>query len=554
MDFALNKLNAYIVVFLIWAGIYLPGLGTLDINFNEGRRIMPAVGMIDTGNWRTPSLAGNEYFKKPPMINWLIAGSFLACGDRSEFAARLPAALFMLAFVSTLVLMSSELLSLKARFMGAILFMTAYGSFDNGRQIEIDSIYAAITGIATVCWLNLWTAADFSRLRLWLITALIIGFGLLVKGPLILLFFYAVVLSVVISERRSKELLRYEHFAGIAIMCMIFFSWAFLINAPKTHSEQMATTWLNEIVLRFTAEDVNLLLWIKRVLGAVMGYLPWLVLIPFLWIPGWVANLGERNIRIFKACRLALILSFAVVNLMPGTKARYSFPLFCLAFTLLGWLVSVQPSMPAIAEKAWRRILLFLLTAVAAVSAIAVALIFVVNSVPGAFPPRLGEFLNSFASTETRSGIFFGAMLVCLVAYSVYRERKLVCGYEKLVLASGVAVAAVVVFHASFVLPAVEKRFSKNTSETGKLLSDKISGNVLYSYQIECEPFLFYVKPRVEFLVKPGQLGAGVKYLLSRDELLAELSENNNILESRNPREILAFKRGKANYRLLELD
>ncbi|HCE46636.1 MAG TPA: hypothetical protein DET40_24070 [Lentisphaeria bacterium] len=553
MDFKLNKLNAWIIVLILWAGIYLPGLGTRDIDFNEGRRIMPAVGMIDTGNWRTPSLAGVEYFKKPPMINWLIAGSFVACGERSTFTARLPSALFMLAFVSTLVLMSSQLLPLKGRFMGAILFMTAYSSMENGRQIEVDCIYACVTGIATICWLNLWTASDFSRLRLWLITALIIGFGLLLKGPLIMLFFYAVVLSVAISEKRTRELLRYEHFAGIAIMCLIFFSWAFLVNAPKTQSEHMTTTWFNEIAVRFTSEKTSLFLWTRRVIGAVAGYLPWLVLIPFLWFPGWVGNLEERHARIFKACRLALLLSFLAINIMPGTKARYSFPLFCLAFTLLGWIISAQPAIPAAVEKIWRRILLAILPAAAILSILSAAVIFIGGSASGTIAPGLEKVFSSFASSDAKAGIFFAALATSLLAFSILRDRQFVRGYEKLVLVSGLAVATVMIFNASFVLPAVEKQFGKNTREIGKELGDRISGNVLYAYNTECEPFLFYVKPRVEFLVRPSQLEADVRYLLSSSKVLEELLEIQ-AFKARNPREIFAFKMGRADYRLIELD
>ena len=287
-SFRLTRGTAYFVVILVWAGIYLPGLGTLDIEFNEGRRIMPAVSMLDTGNWRTPSLAGSEYVKKPPMINWLIATSFIINGERSEFAARFPSVFFVLVFVSVLVLMPSELLSIKARFLGAVLFMTAYGSIDNGRQIEIDSIYASLTGIATVCWLNFWSKSGFLRMKLWLIPALVLGAGLLLKGPLILLFFYLVVLIVTISEKKTKELLRYEHLAGVALMFLIFLSWAFFIHSPNVQSQQMTSTWLNEITKRFNVEDMNVILWGKRVLGAVMGYLPWLVFIPFFWSRKWV--------------------------------------------------------------------------------------------------------------------------------------------------------------------------------------------------------------------------------------------------------------------------
>ena len=39
---------------LVWAAIYLPGLGSLEIRGEEGRRILPAVTMLQTGNYLVP--------------------------------------------------------------------------------------------------------------------------------------------------------------------------------------------------------------------------------------------------------------------------------------------------------------------------------------------------------------------------------------------------------------------------------------------------------------------------------------------------------------------
>ncbi|MFA6566827.1 MAG: glycosyltransferase family 39 protein [Victivallales bacterium] len=549
----LSTATAYFAVLIVWAGIYLPGLGTLDIEFNEGRRIMPAVAMLETGNWQTPSLAGNEYFKKPPMINWLIASSFIINGERSEFAARFPSVFFVLVFVSVLVLMPSELLSLRGRLMGAILFMTAYGSIDNGRQIEIDSVYACLTGIATVCWLNLWSSGRPSRLRLWIIPALALGGGLLVKGPLILLFFYLVVLSVAISEKKTRELLRYEHFAGIALMCLIFLSWAFFINSPKTQSQQMATTWLNEIILRFNAEDVNVILWGKRVLGAVMGFLPWLVFIPFFWNKKWVSNIEDRHLKVFTACRLAFVLSFLIVNLMPGTKARYSYPLFCLALVMLGWLLSVQPAILSITEKIWKRILLTVLPLISFVSLLCLAVV-VLNyfNVFSTLSPRIAEMLSPLRNLTVAFSIFVSSMIIAVYACSVVRKRGLINGYGMLVPLSGLTGVCIMLVYASSILPIVEQKISRVKSRMGKELSAQIKGNTLYAYQCECEPFLFYVRPRVEFLVNPGQIGGEVRFILSRTELQDELKKTDAICD-RNPREIFKFKIRKTEYQLVEL-
>ena len=553
-SFRLTRATAYFVVLLVWAGIYLPGLGTLDIEFNEGRRIMPAVSMLDTGNWRIPSLAGNEYVKKPPMINWLIASSFIINGDRSEFAARFPSVFFVLFFVSVLVLMPSELLSVKARFMGAVLFMTAYGSIDNGRQIEIDSIYASLTGIATVCWLNFWSRSESSRMKLWMIPALVLGTGLLLKGPLILLFFYLVVLCVAISEKKTKELLRFEHLAGVALMFLIFLSWDFFIYSPNVQSQQMTSTWLNEITKRFNVEDMNVILWGKRVMGAVMGYLPWLVFIPFLWSRKWVSNIEDRHRKVFTSCRLAFILLFLFVNLMPGAKARYSYPLFCLAFVMLGWLLSVQPEVSPIAEKIWKRILLFILPLISLISLLCLAIV-VLNyvNVFSAVSPKIAEILEPLRNLTAVFSILVSSGITAAYAYSVVKKRAMINGYGMLVSLSGLTGACIMCVCAFFILPMIEQKVSRFKSRIGKEISVQIKGNMLYTYQVECEPFLFYVRPQVEFLVKPEQIDGDVRFLLSRTEIQDEL-KNTDVILNRNPREIFKFKIKKTEYRLVELD
>ncbi|PYI87251.1 MAG: hypothetical protein DMF03_13850, partial [Verrucomicrobia bacterium] len=38
------------VVLLVWAAIYLPALGSLEIKGEEGRRILPAITMLQSGN------------------------------------------------------------------------------------------------------------------------------------------------------------------------------------------------------------------------------------------------------------------------------------------------------------------------------------------------------------------------------------------------------------------------------------------------------------------------------------------------------------------------
>src|SRR5438874_9646536 len=92
----ISQPKSLLIVLLIWAAIYLPALGSLAIKGEEGRRILPAIRMIETGNYIVPQIGSNPYYRKPPLVNWLIAISFRLFCARNEWTARLPSALAVL--------------------------------------------------------------------------------------------------------------------------------------------------------------------------------------------------------------------------------------------------------------------------------------------------------------------------------------------------------------------------------------------------------------------------------------------------------------------------
>ena len=76
--------------------LYLPWLGHSELKGEEGRRILPARAMMQSSDYIVPSSEGKPYHRKPPLINWLVAGSFHLHGGESLWAARLPVALSVL--------------------------------------------------------------------------------------------------------------------------------------------------------------------------------------------------------------------------------------------------------------------------------------------------------------------------------------------------------------------------------------------------------------------------------------------------------------------------
>ena len=84
------------VLIALWAALYLPGLGGPELKGEEGRRVLPAIEMLKSGEWILPEMEGQPYVRKPPLINWAVAASISAMGRVSEFSVRLPSALSVL--------------------------------------------------------------------------------------------------------------------------------------------------------------------------------------------------------------------------------------------------------------------------------------------------------------------------------------------------------------------------------------------------------------------------------------------------------------------------
>src|SRR4029077_17037692 len=116
-----SRLGALAIVLLAWALIYLPSLGSIAIKGEEGRRILPAIRMLDTGNYIVPQVGSSPYYRKPPLVNWLVAASFKIFGARNEWTARLPSALSVLAVAIAFVTVARGSLGPKGSLLAALI-------------------------------------------------------------------------------------------------------------------------------------------------------------------------------------------------------------------------------------------------------------------------------------------------------------------------------------------------------------------------------------------------------------------------------------------------
>jgi len=352
----ISRNRSLLIVLLVWTAIYLPALGSLAIKGEEGRRILPAVRMIETGDYIVPRVGSATYFRKPPLVNWLVAGSFKVFRVRNEWTARLPSALSVLVVAIAFVTVARVSLGPSGSTIAALIWLTNIGMIEKGRLIEIEGLYVSLSGLAIIFWLSFWSQ-EKSPWLIWLPASIFLGLSLLAKGPLHLVFFYGIVFAVLWQTKKWRLLVHPAHFAALAIMLAIFAAWAI----PFLHSTTTQVAlhkWSAQFSGRLSATGFNFSSWIQNIPRSLMYFLPWLILLPFIRFSKF-HDIGQR--RLARALTWGIALPFLVVNLVPGAVSRYSMPVlvpasWLLAMSYVGQALYWPKGMWMGSERAWEKV------------------------------------------------------------------------------------------------------------------------------------------------------------------------------------------------------
>ena len=328
-----SRLRAGAVVVLLWAIIYLPALGSIAIKGEEGRRILPAIRMLQTGNYVVPQVGNYPYYRKPPLVNWLVAASFKIFGARNEWTARLPSALSVLVVAIAFVTVARASLGPKGSLLAALIWMTNIGMIEKGRLIEIEALYVSLCGLAIIFWLSFFLQKK-SPWLIWVPASVFLGLGLLAKGPTYLVFFYGVVLAIVAYAKDWRLLFHPAHLIALVIMLGIAAAWA-IPFVHRTTTQVAIDRWSAQYTGRLKGIDFKFFDWIQNIPRSLVYFLPWVLLLPFARF----SNLpDESQRRLARAMGWGIAVPFLAVNLVPGAVSRYSMPVIVPASWLLAMI------------------------------------------------------------------------------------------------------------------------------------------------------------------------------------------------------------------------
>ncbi len=335
---ALSRQAACAIVIVLWAAIYLPALNSFEIKGEEIRRIMPGINMLESGNWIVPEFNGRPYLRKPPLVNWAIALSVKATGVRNEWTVRLPSVLALLAMALVMLWACTPWLGVNAALAAVLITLTCAGIIEKGRLAEIEAIYISCFGMATACWLS-WTATGRSRWLVWPVTGILLGVGLLAKGPPNLAFFYSIVGCIGWQSRRKRgtaaavdtALASWAHLAGILIMLGVFALWC-VPYMRQASTMGAGGVWARQMEQRMGAGDSSTVF--VNFLRSLLNFVPWIFALPLFWHRPSLDGLSERDRLLVEATRWPIVIGAFALMFIPGMLPRYTLP-YVIPYALL---------------------------------------------------------------------------------------------------------------------------------------------------------------------------------------------------------------------------
>jgi 4-amino-4-deoxy-L-arabinose transferase-like glycosyltransferase len=498
----------------LWAGIYLPGLGSLQLQHEEPRRALPALHMLASGDWLVPRVGSDPYLRKPPLLNWAIALSCKLSGGTTEWAVRLPSVLATLALTMVIVTVGGgRWLGTEGGLIAAIFFLTNITMIETGRLAELEALYVSLTGIALVLWMTAWRQGA-GLWQLWLSPAPFLALGMLTKGPTHLIFYYGVILPVLVFARETRSLRHPAHFLSLLLILGALLCWAIPCSvAVSSHNPAgVWRFWWGELASRASTESdehFRLSNWLLNGPQTLKNYLPWTLLLPILWRKEVGANLagadsGLREMALFRGARLGMVATAVLMILLPHGSPRYIYPLIVVPCLLLGRALTVDggSGSPAWLPAIWRRINFLLLTIVS------VAII----SMPLAAREDRWILLWTCLVLMLGGGVWFFA-LAKAPPYSGFVpavDRTVRCAI------TGAAVTALaMILVALIIMPRINSAKAHRPREVATSIRDALPAAAqLWVLEDQYRPFWYYLEPQVTYFHRLADLPPEARYIL----------------------------------------
>jgi len=324
-----NVLLGGILLLLVFSVLLnLPYIHLREFQGEEGRRVIIAKNMLETGEWIVPYVENKVYLNKPPLFNWMLAFMFQLTGVISEASARMVSviAAFLCAISLSIFWKNIAKITTIWFILPGLIFLTFTDVMDKAIRAEIDMTFTFFVVISLILWFHYFEMKK-KELTAWIISLSLISLGTLTKGIQAPAFFYCGVIPYLFYKRQARKIYSLSHGAGLFVFILIFAMW-FVPFTSKIDLADVFHAWLGEIIARKEPlrEGGFLRHFIEFPFQYVIAYLPWIPLLT-LWFrkPFEKKPLFIKDLTFY--CLFFLVVSFPLYWLLPGARLRYIMPL-----------------------------------------------------------------------------------------------------------------------------------------------------------------------------------------------------------------------------------
>jgi len=360
-------------LFLIWCvGMFGRGYWTPD----EPREADIAWRMSWQADRAVPLLAGEAFCEKPPLTYWLAAVPIKLFGAQA-WAARLPNLLYAAITALCVGLLAARSAGRFAGLVGAAAIGTFLLSYQVAIWLATDAPLLACVSTALLgAYIGFYAATRDERLRGYLLMHFALGLGFLSKSAVAWMVPALAIATLSIWEKRWRELLRWELYAGLAIQAAMILTWVWFVYAGTDGAAHLKVFFWNNLAGRFAAIDAPPELQYaaghrnypgKYLLELPLYLYPWTLLVVAAAASAWRRRKAGHVDRMVRFALAASVPSIALLSIAATARNVYLAPaLPGIALLLAAWARDLLQSLDRWDVLALRLTAALLLAAAAA--------------------------------------------------------------------------------------------------------------------------------------------------------------------------------------------
>ncbi|MHC4618263.1 MAG: ArnT family glycosyltransferase [Planctomycetota bacterium] len=314
--------------------------------------------MVESGDYLVPTLNGRMWAAKPPLLFWLMSVPVRVLGQ-TELACRFFSAIGIAATCMLTFFIGKRLVGPKAGIWAMLILASTFLVMVVGTSVLTDGVMLPFIVAAMAVFLVLPETGSM-RFSYAVLMGLVLGFGILAKGPIGLMPIPAMAVALWFNRKNRDNTKQCVGLIGVSLVIgfLIFTAWAMPVQ--KATAGEFLRVFIGRDIIHRAFKPMqhhggDLITHLPYYLPVlIIGFFPWTLHLPGALSAVAGARVGGKYGRIFL---LSWILPAFILMTLAATKLPH-YILFiwpALALAVAGTITAAQQNKLAERDKKWLR-------------------------------------------------------------------------------------------------------------------------------------------------------------------------------------------------------